>query len=40
MTFLALAAQQFREIRNMERRTLESLERTELVKRGWITLRG
>ncbi|MBO8137220.1 MAG: YIEGIA domain-containing protein [Desulfotomaculum sp.] len=33
-TFLALAAQQFSEIRNQERRTLESLEETELVKRG------
>lgn len=34
VTFLALAAQQFREIRGMERTTLENLERTELVKRG------
>lgn len=34
VTFLVLAAQQFREIRNIERQTLESLERTELVKRG------
>ncbi|AEF94850.1 hypothetical protein Desca_2011 [Desulfotomaculum nigrificans CO-1-SRB] len=33
-TFLALAAQQFREIRNMERQTLESLEEAELVQRG------
>ncbi|AEG61151.1 YIEGIA family protein [Desulforamulus ruminis] len=33
-TFLALAAQQFREIRNMERQTLESLEESELVQRG------
>lgn len=33
-TFLALAAQQFREIRNMERQTLESLEESELVERG------
>lgn len=33
-TFLVLAAQQFREIRNMERQTLESLEETELVRRG------
>jgi len=34
VTFLALAAQQFREIRGMERKTLENLEKTELVKRG------
>uniref|UniRef100_UPI003B75CBD4 YIEGIA family protein n=1 Tax=Desulforadius tongensis TaxID=1216062 RepID=UPI003B75CBD4 len=33
-TFLALAAQQFSEIRNQERRTLESLEESELVQRG------
>ncbi|AQS58596.1 YIEGIA family protein [Desulforamulus ferrireducens] len=33
-TFLALAAQQFREIRSMERQTLESLEESELVQRG------
>ncbi|OPX90470.1 MAG: hypothetical protein A4E53_01022 [Pelotomaculum sp. PtaB.Bin104] len=40
VTFLALAAQQFREIRNMERKTLESLERTELVKRGLDYIEG
>jgi len=40
VTFLALAAQQFREIRNMERRTLESLEKTELVKRGLDYIEG
>ncbi|ACB85208.1 YIEGIA family protein [Natranaerobius thermophilus] len=34
VTFLALAAQQFREIRNMERETLTNLESTELVPRG------
>lgn len=34
VTFLALAAQQFREIRNIERNTLENLENNELVKRG------
>lgn len=39
-TFLALAAQQFREIRNIERRTLESLERSELVKRGLDYIEG
>lgn len=33
-TFLALAAQQFREIRNQERNTLESLEQSELIQRG------
>ncbi|MEW5953223.1 MAG: YIEGIA family protein [Bacillota bacterium] len=33
-TFLALAAQQFREIRGMERQTLENLDKTELVIRG------
>jgi len=40
VTLLALAAQQFREIRNMERRTLESLERTELIKRGLDYIEG
>jgi len=34
ITFLALAAQQFRDIRNMERDTLASIEETELVPRG------
>lgn len=34
VTFLALAAQQFREIRSMERNTLESLESTKLIRRG------
>ncbi len=34
VTFLALAAQQFREIRNMERETLQNLESSELVPRG------
>lgn len=34
VTFLALAAQQFREIRNMERETLSKLESAELVPRG------
>jgi len=40
VTFLALAAQQFREIRSMERSTLESLEKTELVKRGLDYIEG
>lgn len=34
VTFLALAAQQFREIRNMERTTLAKLDESELVPRG------
>lgn len=34
VTFLALATSQFREIRNMERQSLENLEETELVRRG------
>jgi len=34
VTFLALAAQQFRDIRGMERDTLASIEETELVSRG------
>ncbi len=34
VTFLALAAQQFREIRNMERESLAALEEAELVPRG------
>lgn len=34
VTFLALAAQQFRDIRNMERETLNKLEETKMIKRG------
>lgn len=34
ITFLSLAAQQFREVRNMERETLSRLDEVELVKRG------
>ncbi|MDR1616611.1 MAG: YIEGIA family protein [Syntrophomonadaceae bacterium] len=34
VTFLVLAAQQFRDIRNMERETLNRLEETKLVPRG------
>jgi uncharacterized membrane protein YeaQ/YmgE (transglycosylase-associated protein family) len=34
VTFLALAAQQFREIREMERKSLQGIEDTELVSRG------
>lgn len=34
VTFLALAAQQFRDIREMERKSLKNIEDTELVPRG------
>lgn len=34
VTFLALASTQFREVRTMERQMLESLDKSELVKRG------
>lgn len=34
VTFLALAAQQFRDVRNMERETLSRLDQNELVPRG------
>lgn len=34
ITFLAIAAQQFREVRNMERQSLDNIEPTELVPRG------
>lgn len=40
VTFLALAAQQFREIRNMERETLKNLEKAELVPRGLDYIEG
>ena len=33
-TFLALAAQQFRDVRSMERQSLDNIEPTELVQRG------
>lgn len=39
-TFLALAATQFREVRNMERQTLQSLEESELVPRGVAYIEG
>ena len=39
-TFLALAAQQFRDVRAMERTTLENLEPTELVSRGPAYIEG
>jgi len=34
VTFLTLAAQQFRDVRNMERETLNRLEETKLIRRG------
>lgn len=34
ITFLAIAAQQFRDVRNMERQSLDNIEGTELVPRG------
>jgi hypothetical protein len=40
VTFLALAAQQFREIRNMERETLAKLEKNELIPRGQDYIEG
>jgi len=40
VTFLVLAAQQFREIRNMERETLSRLEETKLVSRGTDYIEG
>lgn len=40
VTFLALAAQQFRDIRNMERESLAALEEAELVPRGHDYIEG
>jgi hypothetical protein len=40
VTFLALAAQQFRDIRNMERESLTALEDAELIKRGQDYIEG
>lgn len=40
ITFLALAAQQFRDIRNIERQTLAEIEETELVPRGTAYIEG
>ncbi|MGE5573305.1 MAG: YIEGIA family protein [Bacteroidota bacterium] len=39
-SILALAGQQFREVRDMERRSLEKLEETELVPRGTAYIEG
>lgn len=40
ITFLALAAQQFRDVRNMERQTLSKLDEVELVPRGTTYIEG
>lgn len=40
ITFLALAAQHFREIRNMERESLGKLEETKMIKRGTDYIEG
>lgn len=40
ITFLALAAQQFREVRNMERSTLTAIDHLELVPRGPAYIEG
>lgn len=40
ITFLALAAQQFRDIRNMERESLGELEETKMIKRGTDYIEG
>lgn len=40
VTFLVLAAQQFRDVRNMERETLTKLEETKLIPRGTDYIEG
>ena len=40
ISFLLLAASQFREVRNVERQTLSSMEATEMVKRGTAYIEG
>ncbi|WP_281886886.1 YIEGIA family protein [Paenibacillus sp. YYML68] len=40
ITFLALAAQQFRDVRNMERNTLSKIDEVELVPRGGTYIEG
>jgi hypothetical protein len=40
ITFLSLAAQQFREVRNMERNTLNAIDHLELVPRGAAYIEG
>lgn len=40
ITFLALAAQQFRDVRNMERETLSKVDQMELIPRGSVYIEG
>ncbi len=40
VSFLLLAASQFREVRNVERQTLSAMESTEMVKRGTAYIEG
>ncbi len=40
VTFLTLAAQQFREVRNLERESLANIEKTELIPRGEAYIEG
>ncbi len=40
ITFLALAAQQFRDVRNMERQSLSAVDKSELVPRGTAYIEG
>ncbi|HZG16495.1 MAG TPA: YIEGIA family protein [Candidatus Bathyarchaeia archaeon] len=40
ITFLSLAAQQFRDVRNMERKTLSEIDQHELVPRGQTYIEG
>ncbi|WP_139489660.1 YIEGIA family protein [Brevibacillus dissolubilis] len=40
VTFLSLAAQQFRDVRNMERTSLQAVDETELVPRGKTYIEG
>ncbi|MFW5998306.1 MAG: YIEGIA family protein [bacterium] len=40
ITFLTLAAQQFREVRNMERSSLEKIEKTEIIPKGAAYVEG
>lgn len=40
VTFLGLAAQQFRDVRNMERNTLQNIDQMELVPRGAAYIEG
>jgi len=40
VSFLLLAASQFREVRNVERQTLSAMEATEMVKRGTAYIEG